>query len=382
MTKKTQNWSLVVDRYVEAAPVYSIRRWSNGKLERYPAAKYRKLQGKLDELQALVARLNYSAERAAKEKAAIRSAFLPPEFLAEYQVWLQTQVPREKGARQEYSYLHRYFLTPFVNLWNMDSPQEWAENSETKWARYLLGADVPAASKTKRDIINAANRFLRYLHKKRPDEVPLLELEPLSPAKFDSLDAQREMDDEARKASLITKEDWRIMERALRNYPKLAPFLRLGHAYGLRRAELVALQPGDVRKGHLSVTRQLERVGQYTYLKGKQKRNVEHWYATPAQAHAWLTTIQTEELVVHPRTLSAYFDEFIAALRDEKKRSVKERLSQPYTLHDLRHTFITRALRDHGLRDTQLAAGHKHISTTMSYAHDDRDTSDEAYAPA
>jgi integrase len=373
MRKKTQNWAVVVDRYQNGNPIFGIRRWNDGKLERYPAVKYRQYKNDREQLELLVSRLNYTAERAAKAKHEIRHAFINEKFLAEYEDWLRTQIPREKGVKMEMSYLRRHFLQFFINQLDLKSPQDWYEVHDTKWANYLLSDLAPASSKAKRDVINAGNRFLRRLHFLRKEEVPELEFTPISPAKFAAIEAEREMNGEARESKYILPEDWRVIEKALPNYPHLEPFVQIGYRYGLRRQELVGLLPEDVRKGHLRVNRQMEKQGEFTYLKGKKQRNVNHWYATPAQAAGWLLRIQRDALTVHPRTLSAYFDELIEDLSD--------RLTTTYTLHDLRHTFITRALREHNSRDVQLAAGHKHIGTTMGYAHDDRDSSDEAYLP-
>jgi integrase len=56
-------------------------------------------------------------------------------------------------------------------------------------------------------------------------------------------------------------------------------------------------------------------------------------------------------------------------------------LNLSYDLHDLRRTFITKALRLHHPRDVQMAVGHVSLTTTMGYAQDDRDTSDEVFKP-
>ena len=57
------------------------------------------------------------------------------------------------------------------------------------------------------------------------------------------------------------------------------------------------------------------------------------------------------------------------------------KLDLPYKIHDLRHTFITKAVRIHAPRDVQLAVGHKDLRITMGYLRDDRDLSDEEFEP-
>ena len=59
-------------------------------------------------------------------------------------------------------------------------------------------------------------------------------------------------------------------------------------------------------------------------------------------------------------------------------------LDYDYDFHDIRHTWITKAIRLPNVepRDVQLAAGHKNIETTMGcYLHDDRIFGDEPYVP-
>ncbi len=49
-------------------------------------------------------------------------------------------------------------------------------------------------------------------------------------------------------------------------------------------------------------------------------------------------------------------------------------LKLDYDIHDIRHSWTTRAVRVKKLhiRDVQLAAGHENIETTMGYLQDDR----------
>ena len=74
---------------------------------------------------------------------------------------------------------------------------------------------------------------------------------------------------------------------------------------------------------------------------------------------------------MHPDTLSDRWTELM------------EQLKLTYTLHDLRHTWITKSIRKKKVvpRDVQLAAGHKNIETTMGYLHDDREFDDDIYVP-
>ncbi|WP_431908709.1 tyrosine-type recombinase/integrase [Amycolatopsis thermoflava] len=54
-------------------------------------------------------------------------------------------------------------------------------------------------------------------------------------------------------------------------------------------------------------------------------------------------------------------------------RRLNEVLGTNYTMHDLRHTYAVRMLRDHNLsvRDVQEILGHAHLSTTQTYLEED-----------
>ena len=94
----------------------------------------------------------------------------------------------------------------------------------------------------------------------------------------------------------------------------------------------------------------------------------------------------------HPDSLTDEWAAFIKkverGLKEEAKNNGKnpKNISFDYTYHDLRHTWITRAVRLKGkdlshMRDVQLAAGHENIETTMRYLKDDREFSEEIYSP-
>lgn len=352
-------WSL----YKEAGK-WVIRRWYAGKYERMPVSRYKRIREDEPALRELVKRLNAPID--ARSRVDFKHAFISPALLDEYLEYLVTQIPTESNARTEFGYLKTYFLNFFIGELNLMSPEEWHAVHETKWARYLLSDKAPASAKAKRDIIIAANRFIKWLNRKRPEDRPVGEFKPISKAKYKAIEAQREIDGEIRDRKIVPEKDFaKIISHPLA--ASIRSFIFFGYQYGLRRSETLGVSMEDVKRGHLCVERQLERLGVFAPLKGRQTRRVPHWFAKPKDAY--LNAEAGKKNLIHPRTLSERWTELMQAL------------GMDYDLHDLRHSFITRAVRLHNIRDVQLAAGHKDIRTTMGYLHDDRDLSDEQYLP-
>lgn len=333
------------------------------KNERYPLKKYIRIRDDEAALEQLVKRLNAPAD--AKLKVSYKHAFINQSLLDEYLRYLIAQIPRIEGARQEYSYLRRHFLDYFIGKLDLMNPLDWHRVHETQWAEFLLSKEVPAAAKTKRDIVIAANRFMGWLHKQRPEEVPPLEFKPISKAKYKEIEAQRALGDGVKERGAIPPAH---LARILRHLPEeISGHVRLALHYGLRRNETMGLQLADVKKGYLAISRQYSGRNDYRPLKGKDKRNVPHWAGHARHVYHWIESVSRYPM--HPSSLS---DAWASHLKT---------FGFSYDFHDLRHTFITKMLRHHPARDVQLAAGHKDIRTTMRYAHDDRKLDDEIFDP-
>jgi integrase len=347
-----------------------IRRWNGKRYERLPVGKYKRIREDHAALSEFVTRLNASAEAKARKSVEIKHAFISPALLERYQLHLTAQIPSAQGARQEYSYLYRYFLLFFIGKLNLQNPLDWYRAHKIEWASYLLSKECPASAKSKRDIVIAANRFIEWLHEERPEEVPPLTFKPLTKARYEELEAQRELDGKKKETKYIPPAHWQKIDEALT--ADIAPHVRLLYHYGLRRNEGLGLKPGDVRNNYLLVERQQPRLSVYTPVKGRLKRKVPHWFCKAAEAYGWIDKAEH----MHPRTLSSRFEEVIREL--QKKGKFKAH----YTLHDLRHTFVTRALREQAPVDVQHAVGHKNILTTMGYQHDDRQLGDAPFKPA
>ena len=340
------------------------------KLERLPVEVFKSIRDNETELKKLVIRLNESVKKEdrAREIIEIRHAYIDQALLDDYLDYLTTQIPSKGKATTLYHYTVTYFLDFFINELKLNDPLEWHQVHKTKWAKFLTSKDVPGAADTKKKIVAGANRFISWLHDRRPKEVPPLEFKPLTKAKYKEIEAQRKLKGEITDRKIIKDVD---LDRILKEAGLLTPLIRLGEKYGLRRSEIMGLTPKDVRKGYLSVERQLIAFtdGQPVYgpLKGRDIRQVPHWFCTPAEGYNLIS--QGVTILMHPDTFTDRWNELM------------NRLHLDYDIHDLRHTFITKAIRVHKARDVQLAVGHKNIETTMQYAHDDRELEDEEFIP-
>ncbi len=214
------------------------------------------------------------------------------------------------------------------------------------------------------------NRFMAFLHKKMPQEIPFIKFDPISKAKFKDYHARINMGIEP-VGKFIADKDWTVIEKKLP--AEIAPFVILGYYYGLRRAETLGLELGDLAKGHLNVKRQLVNMndGQPNYapLKNRLERKTPHWFMNPEDTYALIEDALSKK--IHPDTLGVKFSHFIATL------------GMDYDLHDLRRTFITKALDKNNGNATpvMMAVGHGNTDVTMRYLRDNRNLSDEVFVP-
>jgi integrase len=353
---------------------FVIRRWvvvnGKGTTERLPVKQYRSIRDDESELKLFVIRLNErSKEIRTKDAVVIKHAFISPALLDSYRDFLLAQIPTRAKALAEYQYLVKYFLGFFISRKNLPDPLQWHKIHKTDWASYLESKEVPPATGTKKQIIQAANKFIRWLHDQRPQECPPLVFEPFSRAKFRAIEAQRRLSGEVEEGRYISEEDWDTICNALSG--RLRGFVLLAYSYGLRIGETLGIALQDVKQGYLSIERQLLRIpdGEPVYgpLKGRDPRKVPHWCCSPNEVYTWVSAIESSRM--HKDTLGRLWGKLM------------EDLGLAYEFHDLRHTWITRMLRVQNSRDVQLAAGHRSIETTMGYAHDDRVMDDEVFTP-
>lgn len=345
---------------------------------RYPFSKYKNFKSK-EELENLVIRLNGRENRKKIQAIKEKLAYLPTNIMEEFRELLANEIPTEKDARYHYKNLHRYFLKFFVELCGKIDPNEW-KAKQSLWGLALLRRlpkeqekfnifDREMSYKTIKGLIQLANRFMVFIHEKNPEEIPLYKLNPISQAMLKDYLARQSMDkDEV--GNFITDDDWKVIDKNLPD--DIGCFVRLGYYYGLRRGETLGLMPEDVRNGHLSLERQLSKTdgnGSYIFkpLKDRDFRKTPHWFLDKAEAYELIQ--ETQMIRIHPDTLGVKF----ASLMSE--------LKMKYELHDLRRTFITKALDDHKPKEVMLAVSHSNIETTMRYLRDDRKSDDSVFVP-
>lgn len=353
---------------------FIVRRWvsipgQKPRLERLAIDQYDSIREDQLELKQLILRLNKQIpnEQKSRKIVEIKHAFISPQLLDDYKRFLRAQIPSQKRAVYEYSLLHRYFLNFFINTQNQPDPLVWHKIHKTQWAEYLSGPESPASESAKRWIVASSNRFIKWLHTQRPNEVPPLKFEPLSKAKYKELEAIREMKGEIHNPKYINNKDWLTIKKNL--VSEIRSTILIAYHFGLRRSETLGLKLNDIRKGHLSIERQLEfftnQKPLYSPLKGREMRKVPYWDIKPQETYDLIDSL----VLMHPDTLTDLWNELM------------DLLNLKYTIHDIRHTWITRMIRDYTPRDVQLAAGHKNITTTMGYLHDDRGLKDELFIP-
>jgi integrase len=366
---------------------FSIRRLINlpdgTRLQpRHPKKLYNKLTTEA-ELVAYVNRLNHREDTKAKFEQELRTSFIPQSLKDEFEGLLKLEIPNSKDFRYQYNRVFKmYFLHYFVHRIAKPDPNEWHLH-QAQWGASLLGrSEKPEhnvfgpkkmSAKTILKTIQIANRFMALLHLKNPTEFRLTVFNPISRAAMNAYAAEmvRTSDNKDGIGQYIDPKDWKTIDQKLPE--DIAPFVRLAYHYGLRRAESLGFENLEsIKKGYLKVTQQLVSVAAegctYQALKDREQRETPHWFCKPQDAYQWISTGLTRK--IHPDTLYARWTEFM------------ESLGMDYDLHDLRRTFITRALRDFNPRDVQMAVGHASLETTMRYAMDDRDHSDETWKPS
>ncbi len=385
------NWVIVHD-LEKGKRIPRVRRWviyPDGRkvYERYETKKYLHFRDNPKELENFVIRLNGQDPNEKRVKLAVKfkHAYIDPELLTLYQEHLLTQIPSRKHALVEFTNLQRYFLNFFIAKMGIADPVLW-HRQQNHWAKALLNkveaddihfkeewrlwpAGEVRGEKTLRAIVNGANRFMEFLHHRRPDEVPPLRFKPINKASYKDLEARRRLDGKTVDRKYIKDEDWEVISDALPD--EIRPWILLSYYYGLRRSEAMATDRSCVIKGYLKVVKQLMNAPEggapeFGPLKGRKERKVPHWFCGPEKPYELVGKVKA---LMHPDTFSKRWAEFM------------DDLGFDYDIHDIRHTWTTKAVRKANVRDVQLAAGHENIETTMGYLHDDRVFEDEPFVP-
>lgn len=390
-----KSWSLF---FLSNEKSYAIRRWvhfpdGTKKFERLPIEKYRDLLSKPKELQDFVIRLNGKdpSEERALAKAQFKHAYINSELLKDYlENYLSLHIPNKKDAKSLFAYLTKYGLTFFIDKLGLVNPIEW-HKQQYVWGKYLLNKEDSnlkdgkrifkkgeiKSAKVLKYTVNEMNRFIKYLHLKRPLEISILNFEPLTKATLKEHEARRKMG-EIYVSKYIPNCDWiKIKTHLEENNTPWRYSVYLAYYYGLRRNEALGVKVDDLKKAYLSVERQLEKVKrngelEYSPLKSRQPRKVPHWLLKPEMAFEFIQGLHNESFI-HPDTLSVKFSELVINIGLDN-----------YSFHDLRRSFITNIVKKEiPAEELRLAVGHSTIQTTYKYyVMDSRELGDEVWKPS
>ena len=352
--------------------------------ERYPRVEYEHLIHDHEELNKFIIRLNGRdlVEEEARRKWEIRSAYVSSEILKEFYQIIKTQTNEDEvEATKLFGYFRRYFLDFYLKF--SDDPLQW-HKMQNQWAMALLNVDdCPESNRiikkgrlfstrTIKTIVSMANKFMRLLHKKRPETIKELIFNPVTTANLRHIQSMRVMKKQVIVRHYISAHEWTIIEQ---NLPEdISSCVKLAYFYGLRIAETLGLfeQVENIRKDFLIIDRQAKKYSEeflFVPLKGRELRKVPHWTVNPKMTYSLIQQIKP----MSKTTLSKKIFKLM--------KKLKSQLSAHYTCHDLRHTWITNSVRNNNVRDVQLAAGHKDLTTTMGYLKDDRNLNDDIFIP-
>lgn len=348
----------------------NVKIMSSGKktFQRLPRKLYNKLSKQ--DLQDLVTRLNYNEDREKRmrERFKINSAFIPNSFLKEFYELLESEIPTLEVVQGNWAHLERHFLRYFIQFGA--NPMEWHRDHQAQWCNYLF--ETGLGPRSLRSIVQISNRFVKFLHWKRPNEIPLMIFKPISKARFRKFSVEWDESDRGRKRSYISELNYAQMVKKIPN--EIKSVFILCYKFGLRRGESMGLyeRPECVKKGYLHINKQLK---QYTRdhelkldtTKGRAARKVPYWYSSPEEVYNLIQKM----VVLCPDEYSRKFSEFCKSIELD------------FTVHDCRHTFITNAVneKDVRLNEVRLAVGHTDLRVTSGYLRDNTEYDDEVWIP-
>lgn len=369
----------------------AILRWvvpdgKPGTNERYPVERYSHIQ-EPEELKAFVRRLNAEVfrEQEALENILDRTAFLNNGMLEKYRAYLENHIPSELAIEYHMNMLKTHVINVLVGELHIVNPKEWVTR-EDDYYNWLLGPKAPGAVETKKKILQCLNRFYKWLHKQRPNEIPLAIFEGPGFERMRKVERMRAHQGEKIIRKAIAEKDWEKIEKSLPD--DIGPWIRLCYRYGLRRSESLGLAyegTNCVFTKHLTLKKQLKKWNPKTQRKefaplktaGRQPvsgkeieyRKIPHWFDVDPNDTCDLIEEGLKNLMT-PTTLT------------KKWASLMDSLGFDYHIHDLRHTWITRARAKYPSREVQLAAGHASIETTERYSHDHRESDEQLVRPS
>jgi integrase len=356
---------------------FSIKRTAilvDGKrtFQRLPVELYKAFRNNEGLMDELIRRLNHEKSKEA-EKAfiahKIKEAYISQELLEEFRDTL-----RKSESNQNMRWVLDHFIGFFAKI--SPDPQDWyKKKNQNVWADYLLG--LKYAPIVVRKIINISNRLMKFLHSHRTLELPLLIFQPIDKYTFAEWTENHRINGGGKASrNYIPPEEFAVIET---NLPEdIRSVILLCYKYGLRRSEALGLwnNLNVVRHDFIIIDRQANSVKDGIVsikpTKSRKERHVNHWFSSPEECYTLIVNI----CPIHMHNITKKFTSLTAKLFREG------RISKKYVVHDLRHTWISRALQNHNLNDVSQAAGHTDISTTNDYIHDTRKLNDKPWKPS
>lgn len=354
------------------------------------------------------------------------SPWITKQLKDDFRKYLFGVISNEKDASDLYMNLCRRVLKFFINQMEIKDPSLW-KSAEFEWGQALMNEKVTNKTRIWEDpnfrpsestlnkIVQVANRFLKFVYKKENEATSnkAVVLTPFTKTQMKTylgrmvLEGIHPDPDNLEGKYFMSEVNFNILLKHLRrgrdhstycNVDDISPYVSMCYFYGLRRSEAMALTLDNVKNGFLSVEAQaLKLKNHFTQyetgiLKGKNKRKTPHWFISNYDCYSIISLYTAKgSRVMHPDTFTALFTKAIKEINLESK--FRDDFGNPikidFTLHDLRRTFITRALRlvneskDNSLApvDVQLAVGHKDINTTLAYQMDDRALDERTFKP-
>jgi integrase len=204
-----------------------------------------------------------------------------------------------------------------------------------------------------KNILSSGSRFLKFLHRNKTPNIFEHYRFSLSPQNKKLLKSK------IRKPNILSPSDQKTIESLLSE--EFRPIYYIGLNYGLRLSEIRGLELDDVRQSCLMIERQKSERGKIKQPKCEKSRQVPHWNISPSLLYNLISQIKSSNLKDPLRSNS-----FLSFIRKLKSEGL---ISHNYRIHDLRHTFISEAVRTHDLLSVRDAAGHSDISMTNKYLH-------------
>jgi integrase len=352
-------WYLLNDRSnANGFVIKRYRKKPNGKTawESLPRGEYKNLDA--SGVEALLRRKNASLEierLEAESRYNFDHAYINVRAKERFAAYIQSRANDQNHVTTMLGYLDQHVFQFFVLIKKQPDPRTW-HKYEQDWGAWLVSKQKLSAS-TIKQVVQVCNRFTKFLSTRiYPEKLAVVALEPLGRKK---LVAMKESSEEHHRYKFISHKRFEEICQALAlQNCQVLPAIILAYHFGLRISETYGLDQKSFYAEHLLVSRQLKsftdskiRLGP---LKTLDHRKVPYWFMTPQRAYQKVKALKP----MGPYTLN---------------KAVNEAL-EPFghMSHDLRRSFITRALRLYHHRDVQMAVGHRDIRTTLFYAQDDR----------